>query len=290
MHCSTQFQRHLYFPTLAFRVSISLNSTNSTRFVCFADTFAEQRAPPLSALCVALPLHGTMTDIQQWRRMIPRARTPAVDLEDLDGLLSPTTPRKGLKPKLSSYFTQNSAYVEPRSGLSIGSDLLSPQWPTPVELPLPVPEVENLIEAIMCRLLANPCERLDVRFNAILLQIFESFRALDDEKKHLMADVQEQRDRREAREREMQLSYQKWEREKTEFKAEVRRLELILANGKRGLAEVTLARQDSVLRSRRKYEDSSAMEDEAMETIFEFLEKTKRYEDKAWSSQRGKVS
>ena len=59
----------------------------------------------------------------------------------------------------------------------------------------------------------------------------------------------------------------------------------ILAKGKRGLAEVTLARQDSVIRHSKYYRKGN---DDSLETIFEFLEKTKRYEDRAWSSQRGR--
>ena len=82
-------------------------------------------------------------------------------------------------------------------------------------------------------------------------------------------------------------SSQQWQQERQDYKAEVKRLELLLAKGKRGLAEVTLARQDSILRHGKQ---RSLSGDDTLETIFEFLEKTKRYEDSAWSSQRGIVN
>ena len=87
----------------------------------------------------------------------------------------------------------------------------------------------------------------------------------------------------------MHASAQQWERDKGEYKAEVKRLELLLAKGERGLAEVTLARQDSVLLRGQRHQ-GKPRDDTTLETIFEFLERTSQYEDKVWGSQRGKVA
>ena len=230
-----------------------------------------------------------MTDIQQWRRMIQpaRVRTPAVEIEEPEPVQSPTTPRRGLKPKLSSYFTQHTNL----SGVSKTDTALEDDWFSTklpswsADDPVPSPDANNLIEAIMCRLLSEPYRALDQRFNGMLMQIFESYQNLKEEKQRLLLEAQQEADRRLATEETLHRAKEEWDQEKQDYKAEVKRLELLLAKGsKRGLAEVTLARQDSVLRRGKQRKLS---EDEPKETILEFLEKTKRYEDKAWSSQRG---
>lgn len=149
----------------------------------------------------------------------------------------------------------------------------------------PNPDVDGLIDAIMTRLMANPNDGLGPRFNTQLLQIFEGFRHLHDEKYQLQTDVQQEAERRAAVERAMCESAEQWEVERQEFKAEVKRLELILAKGERGLAEVTLARQDSVLRRGRGRKDRNR--DTTLEAVFEFLERSRRYEEHLWHSQRG---
>lgn len=230
-----------------------------------------------------------MTDINQWRRMIQpaRVRTPAVEPEE-GSLLSPTTLRKGVKPKLSSYFSQHAPVSGPsRTDQASEDDVFSrtpwyPQWT--VNGPTPSPDAEKLMESVMCKVLAEPYRALDPRFNNMLMQIFESYRHLKDDKDRLQRQVEQESERREALEQALHHASEQWEAEKQDYKAEVKRLELILAKGKRGLAEVTLARQNSVIRHSKH---QSMGNDETMETIFEFLEKTKRYEDRAWSSQRG---
>ena len=217
-----------------------------------------------------------------------RARTPAVEAEEPDGIGSPTTPRKGFRPKLSSYFMQCSNPGPPsRTDLVSGEDLLNPTWPSSsFNEPSPNRDTESLIDAIMCRLLACPYDKLDSRFNGMLLQIFESYRNVSDEKQELQTNFEREVDRRTAMEAAMHRSAHRWSQERQQYKAEVKRLELLLSQGKRGLAEVTIARQDSLLRNRKRGHGDMTP-DESLETIFEFLEKTKRYEDKQWSSQRG---
>ena len=235
--------------------------------------------------------NSIMTDINQWRRGLPaRARTPALDFveheHDTRSASVPPTPRRGVRPKLSSYFTQaGPGKTDPLIYEDVGSPL--PSWDP--GNPFPSPNADSLMESIMCRLMSNPYDPLEPRFNGMLLQIFEEFRNLKDEKESLKAQVELERDGRYADKEEVLSREAKFEEERMEWKAEVKRLELLLAKGKRGLAEVTKARQDSVIRRRRaQFADSS---DEAgsrrKETIVEFLQKSKRYEDKAWSSQRG---
>jgi hypothetical protein len=226
-----------------------------------------------------------MADIQQWRRKIQpaRGRTPAraplLDLEEPDEMLSPTTPKLRLKPKLSSYFNpppKVAPAVEDISGPQL------PKWPFGQMYPDPKPEDE--MDAVMCHLMSNPFVHLDVRFNGSLMRIFENYTKLKEERD----EVQQQLDARTATCKavvaKFNMAEKDWEDEKQDYKDEVKRLEVLLAKAsKRGVAEVTLARQDSKVRHR----NTGGFEKK--ETIFEFLEKTKRFEDQSWSNQRGNV-
>lgn len=139
----------------------------------------------------------------------------------------------------------------------------------------------------MCRLMSQRYDALDTRFNGALLQIFEAYRNLLDQRERLERSLTGEMDIRIAERSAAQRAEQAWEEEKQSYKAEVKRLELVIAQGKRGVAEVALVRQDSLIR-RKKQVITPDNEDDGKETVFEFLEKTKRFEDPAWSGQRGK--
>jgi len=234
-----------------------------------------------------------MADIQQWRRKIQpaRVRTPAVEADDSDGIASPITPRRGIRPKLSSYFGQhgivgNVVQQEP-SFASLNAELIGsklPSWPD--NEPFPEPTAEVLIDSILCRLMSDPYYPLEVRFNGALLQIFERLRTLSDEKVQLLALLDKEVSTRKYTEQRTLQDQKHWAEERQAFQAEIKRLELFHITGERRLAEVTIGREDSVLCQRKEQEAEEAQDE--LETLFEFLEKTKRAEDKAWSSQRGK--
>lgn len=140
----------------------------------------------------------------------------------------------------------------------------------------------------MCRLMSRPYDALESRFNGTLLQISEAYRNLEDEKRRLQEKLVEEMRERQAERSAMQHTEQKFEEEKKTYKAEVKRLELVIANGKRGVAEVALVRQDSLIRRRKQMvSPDEGGDDDGKETVFEFLEKTKRFEDPSWSGQRG---
>jgi hypothetical protein len=235
-----------------------------------------------------------MADIQQWRRMIQptRARTPAaLDNDDLDPATNPLTPRRGLKPKISSYFTSHGAGIsaakaEP-SISAFHEDVFDPKMPSwAADDPFPQPQAEGLIDSIMCRLLSKPYEPLEPRFNGMLLQIFESFRNLNDQTEQIRLQMEDEVARSRLLEKRLQDASKQWSEERQDFKAEVKRLELLLAKGKRGLAEVTRARQDSIIRQK-DANRRSRMEDDGLKTIFDFLERTGRNDERAWGNQRG---
>lgn len=247
-----------------------------------------------------------MAEIQQWRLKIPsaRSRTPLPDAADLEtdsrpatalgsAPVQPPTPKRGgLRPKLSQYLAHNGPFG---SGVKLNEaehlpeefQTVFPSWPR--EDPYPDPQPERLMDSIMCRLLADPYDTLDPRFNTALLQIFEAFRNLVDERNKLRAQLTEEVECRSSDKGIMQYAESKWRDERQAYKAEVKRLELIISKGKRGVADVALARQDSILRNRKALvRQDNEPADDGKETVLEFLEKTKLHEDPAWSSQRGK--
>ena len=223
-----------------------------------------------------------MADIQQWRRRIQptRSRTPYTPQEpdESDDYFSPTTPKRKLKPMLSSYFGHN-----PKSSLQeefapITAEL--PSWP--LEQLYPDPKAEQMIDSVMSRIMADPYAPLDVEHNSSLMAIFEDYLKLRDEKCQLQRQLEAELDSTQDLIAKFNAAENDWTEERNDYREEVKRLEVLLAkNSKRGVAEVTLARQDSKLRSRKSQAASQK------ETVFEFLEKTKRFEDAAWSGQRG---
>ncbi|GAB1737271.1 hypothetical protein NU219Hw_g1199t1 [Hortaea werneckii] len=229
-----------------------------------------------------------MADIQQWRRKIQtsRARTPAVPEinDDTDGTATPMTPKRGLRPKISSYFTK-----DPGTAASVRVDALTssrctlPNWPDNESFPSP--DAEGLVDSIMCRLMAQPYACLEPRFNGAILRLLESHRCLNDERQRLQQQLENEVKRGTLLYQRLQAAQKQWSDERQDFKAEIKRLELLLAKGKRGVAEVTLAREDSELRRKESVRRSRGIDD-GLETIFEFLEKTRRWEDKAYGSQR----
>lgn len=227
-----------------------------------------------------------MADIQQWRRKIQPTKTrppahppmPALELEELDEL-QPPIPKRRLKPKLSAYFNQTSkqaTFAEDTSGSFL------PKWPSNQVYPDPKPEEE--MDAIMCHLMAEPYLPLGVHLNASLMRIFESYLTLKYESVRLVEQCREATAAAQAFIAKSRVAEQDWEEERRDYKEEVKRLEVLLSRAsRRGLAEVTLARQESKLHAKR----SGAAQKK--ETIFEFLEKTaKRHgNEDMWSNQRG---
>ena len=231
-----------------------------------------------------------MNDIQHWRRMIqPRTRTPAVEPDDSDGAASPVTPKRGLKPKISSMFTHHGVAAKP-SMHSLTEDPFAPRLPSwPDEQPYSLhPDAEGLIDSVMCRLMSDPYGSLDSRFNSMLMHIFESYRSVMDEKQQLQEQANEAAHGRKALLSRLQQAQKQWSQERQDYKAEIKRLELLLAKGKRGLAEVTTARQDSQYRQRESYRRSEMLDD-GLRTIFEVLERTQQSNEKTWGNQRGKL-
>lgn len=221
-----------------------------------------------------------MADIQQWRRKIQpaRVRNP-LEPEDGGDQSGSAIPKHCIKKKVSSYFDFSHG-LKPSNFVQDTSASQLPTWSTEQLFPDPTPEDE--MDSVMCHLMSYPHEQLDLRFNNSLMRIFEGYLNLKDAKGELQRRLDEEVMRSQSITSKHNMAEKDWEDERQDYKDEVKRLEVILCKAsKRGLAEVTLARQDSKLRARKDSNDHK-------ETVFEFLEKSKRLDDSFYQVQRGK--
>lgn len=222
-----------------------------------------------------------MADIQQWRKKIQpsKARTPLEPDDIAESSLQTATPKRCLKKKVSSYFdlgqnTKSSSFHEEAATSHL------PAWP--VEDLYPDLKAEDDMDSVMCVLMSRPHSGLDVRYNSPLMRIFEGYRKAKEEKLVLEQKLQEATDATQSVVSQYNMAQKDWEDKKQDYKDEIKRLEVLLAKSStRCLAEVTLARQESKLRSH-KFGDG-----DHKETIFEFLEKTNRYSSRFYDNQRG---
>lgn len=241
-----------------------------------------------------------MTDISQWRRRLPPLRIPANPNEHHDRestgdtSRSPVTPKKKLKPKISSYFSHHQSSLhhvksEPNF-VAIGS-LSSAQSSPIVEHVFRMPhqpEAEQLMESLARRLMTDHARSLQPSDGSSILAIIEAYRHLLDKNVKLQQLAHDEKLLKRHAEVELLRAQQSWTDEREEYKAEVKRLELLISKGSSGVAGVIQSRQNSVLRKRtnatnrtnRTTRSKVTVEepvdvDDDKETVFEFLERTR---------------
>ncbi|KAH0356135.1 hypothetical protein KCU83_g1340, partial [Aureobasidium melanogenum] len=240
-----------------------------------------------------------MTDVYQWRRRIqpgfPNTLLPVGEQDKAEPDIASGfgSSRKKVRPKISSYFSHRGPSSQRRSSVwsadqraSFKETISSPYqtWPEGCE-----PDPDQIMDSIMRTLIAEPYRPLDVKHNSPLLMIFEGFRNLRDENSSLMRKLKYEAETRFASHHELELERQAWHREREEYQAEVKRLELIISKNKEGVAEVVRARQGSLLgREHRRRTASSAnmRRDDPRETVFEFLERARTEDERKQEAAR----
>ncbi|KAH0356629.1 hypothetical protein KCU81_g874, partial [Aureobasidium melanogenum] len=118
-------------------------------------------------------------------------------------------------------------------------------WPEGCE-----PDPDQTMDSIMRTLIAEPYRPLDVKHNSPLLMIFEGFRNLRDENSSLLRKLKYEAETRFESHHELELERQAWQREREQYQAEVRRLELIISKNKEGRTQTP--GQGSKMRESRK--------------------------------------
>lgn len=246
-----------------------------------------------------------MADVHQWRRRIqpgfPRSLMPVGEQDEPEPVVTSGfgSSRKKVRPKISSYFSHRipssghnkSSLLSDNQRISLDTTA-SPSyetWPEGRE-----PDLDQIMDSIMRTLMAEPYRPLDVKHNSPLLMVFEGFRNLRDENADLRRRLSHEVDGRLTAQHGVELERQSWLQEREEYKAEIKRLELIIAQDKADVAGVMRARQGSILQPEHRRRTTSGVNaggDDPGETVFEFLKRT-RVEDEvkeeaARRAQRG---
>lgn len=146
----------------------------------------------------------------------------------------------------------------------------------------------SLIESIMSKLLQQPHKHLQVSDNATLMRIFEGHRYLLDDFETLHLKFEQLRGILS----DVQSRYEHIKHDLGEdlarHKAEIKRLELIIAKGQNGIAEVMHVRQDSIVRKHRYAWQQDAVDTkEGEESMLDFLDHLALSKDRDMSNQRG---
>ena len=213
-----------------------------------------------------------MSDVHQWRRMLPplnplsRPRTPQIqaipeveeyreyrsDLSDSGSIVSASTympeTKPGKKPKL---FHRASQYlVAATSGKHqpvppFGRDYFNDVEP---QKDFQWAGVEQIIGSVFEELATNVCKPLSVQNNAPLLRVFEAYKALKAERDELSQKLIEAIAHNNTTLDTLEGERKRWKEDEINYKAEIKRLEVLIAKGKTGLSEVILARQQSLIR------------------------------------------
>lgn len=193
-----------------------------------------------------------MADLQNWMRKTiqpVRTRTPTFPLTseerrntvDASSLSESSTPRRrsGPRKKISSYFSHRPSKLLDDSTTEIWSpdgtadDALSP-------------DIRTMIDAIFIKLCNQPFDGLPAQMNSSVLHVIEAYRNLSVEKEQLEEQLEEIGSKLEEAETRR-------EEEEKDFRAEIKRLELIIAKGKNGMSRLMASRQDSVVSRKKGY-------------------------------------
>jgi hypothetical protein len=109
-------------------------------------------------------------------------------------------------------------------------------------------KIDSIISSITTAINNQINKPLSVQLHGLILRVFEAFRVLSDEKDELEKKLAESVSHNNTTLDTLEGERRRWKEDEINYKAEIKRLELIIANGKTGLAEVALARQGSLVR------------------------------------------
>lgn len=108
--------------------------------------------------------------------------------------------------------------------------------------------VDSIVSSITTTINNQINKPLSVQTHGPILRVFEAFRVLSDEKNDLEVRLAESVSHNNTTLDTLEGERRRWKDDEINYKAEIKRLEVIIANGKTGLAEVALARQTSLIR------------------------------------------
>lgn len=122
------------------------------------------------------------------------------------------------------------------------------------------PNVELSVTTLMSRLLSDPGKGLSVQDTSLVLRMIESYRELGEKVILLKEELGSEKEKTKVAAEELQqLEFIRASDEK-DFRAEIKRLEMVIAEGKRGMSDLLVARQGSLIR-RSRYPREANLED-----------------------------
>lgn len=237
-----------------------------------------------------------MADIHQWRKKVParsRASTPQ-SYDDLDhqsevGSVGEShTPKRRPRPKLSSYISYLSGVNanRPESLYKAETSSLNPLAQVKPREEIRAVNIDSMIGSLHATLMESPLQSLSAQHNSRLFHLFEAYRNLAEEKETLQAKLTEEREHRLKILSNYCDAENRWQGEEADYKAEIRRLELLVAQGEKGIAGVFRARQDSVLKKRQGRQDKPPSANR--QTMYGFVGESKPAQDSTKERQTGK--
>jgi hypothetical protein len=109
-------------------------------------------------------------------------------------------------------------------------------------------KVDSIVSSITTTINNQFSKPLSIQTHGPILRVFEAFRVLSDEKDEIETKLAEAVSHVNTTLDTLEGERRRWKDDEISYKAEIKRLEVIIASGKTGLAEVTLARQTSLIR------------------------------------------
>ncbi|KAH4221060.1 hypothetical protein HBI17_125340 [Parastagonospora nodorum] len=190
--------------------------------------------------------HGWRKTIQGSRPATPATAPPVTPtVEETEDALSertePTTPRRDSKPKLVRYTSLFSSFASTPKGPEF-----SEPWGEEPLLFEPYADPKLAIASIRAHMASFSMKPIPPEHNNNLFRIFEDYHKRRDEIDRLQIALKELSER--------QLQYETgWADYERQYAEEIRRLELLIAQGVTGVAGVLNARQSSVLDRKRMH-------------------------------------
>lgn len=132
-------------------------------------------------------------------------------------------------------------------------------------------KLEAIISSITTQINNGITKPLSAQTHGPLLRVFEAYRMLVDEKEDLKTKLEEAVSHNNTTLDTLEGERKRWKEDELNYKVEIKKLEVIIASGKIGLAEVALARQTSLVRRGKDRSGESAGSDVTVVNRGEYL-------------------
>lgn len=117
------------------------------------------------------------------------------------------------------------------------------------------PNIDQMVETMMTVMMTKPsAARVPAEYNYCILHILEGYRDLKEELEQRTDELEKLKTLQDTQVTEFEKLGLKWARREKDYKSEMKKLEVILANGPQGLEAVSLARSRSVINDKEPQE------------------------------------